>query len=172
MKIVSEVLSVKVFAYEPNQEAYNKFNKTIKINPEYSKRLELKNYGLSNKNSSLKMQFLKKHGYNQTGGSSVVEGLNYNKENTFLGEFKVGDEILNFKKEENLSIKIDVEGHELNVLKGIQNLLNSNKCILQIEIFDNNFISINSFLLKNNFALVDKVKKRYNYFYSNIVNKS
>ena len=166
MKIVSEVLSVKVFAYEPNQEAYNKFNKTIKINPEYSKRLELKNYGLSNKNSSLKMQFLKKHGYNQTGGSSVVEGLNYNKENTFLGEFKVGDEILNFKNQK-LCFKIDVEKHELKVLEGLKNTFKNNKVILLIEIYEKNFIRANYLLNEMGLKLEKIIKSRCNYFYSN-----
>ena len=148
-------------------------NNTIKENKNISSNIKTFPFGLSNKNSIMQMRSLVKHGYIQTGGSCVVENqISTDNLKIYNAKFKVGDEILNFKKEENLSIKIDVEGHELYVLKGIQNLLNSNKCILQIEIFDNNFISINSFLLKNNFTLVDKVKKRYNYFYSNIVNKS
>ena len=165
--------NLKVFAFEPNSEAMLKMMNTIKENKSLSSNIKTFPFGLSNKNSVMQMRSLVKHGYTQTGGSCVVENqISTDNLKIYNGKFKVGDEILNFKKEENLSIKIDVEGHELNVLKGIQNLLNSNKCILQIEIFDNNFISINSFLLKNNFALVDKVKKRYNYFYSNIVNKS
>ena len=164
---------MKIFAFEPNGDAFLKMNNTIKENKNISSNIKTFPFGLSNKNSIMQMRSLVKHGYTQTGGSCVVENkISTDNLKIYNAKFKIGDEILNFKKEENLSIKIDVEGHELNVLKGIQNLLNSNKCILQIEIFDNNFISINSFLLKNNFTLVDKVKKRYNYFYSNIVNKS
>lgn len=164
--------NLKIFAFEPNAEAFLKMENTIKENNNISSNIKTFPFGLSNKNSIMQMRSLVKHGYTQTGGSCVVENqISTDNLKIYNAEFKIGDEILNFKKEENLSIKIDVEGHELNVLKGIQNLLNSNKCILQIEIFDNNFNSINSFLLKNNFALVDKVKKRYNYFYSNIVNK-
>ena len=165
--------NLKIFAFEPNGDAFLKMNNTIKENKNISSNIKTFPFGLSNKNSIMQMRSLVKHGYIQTGGSCVVENkISTDNLKIYNAKFKIGDEILNFKKEENLSIKIDVEGHELYVLKGIQNLLNSNKCILQIEIFDNNFISINSFLLKNNFALVDKVKKRYNYFYSNIVNKS
>ena len=36
----------------------------------------------------------------------------------------------------NLLIKIDVEGYETNVLKGMRGTLKKNKCLLQIEIFD------------------------------------
>ena len=84
----------------------------------------------------------------------------------YEGEFKIGDQVLNFQRD-NLAIKIDVEGHELNVLKGIQNLLRSNKCIIQIEIFEKNFDSVNSYLLENNFTLVEHFKQRSNYFYFN-----
>lgn len=114
------------------------------------------------------MRSMVKHGYTQTGGSSVTnDKISQDKKyKIYDGDFKNGDEVLNFK-EDNLAIKIDVEGHELNVLKGIQNLLKSDKCIIQIEIFEKNFSSINSYLLEHNFILVDKVKLRSNYFYYN-----
>jgi FkbM family methyltransferase len=35
-----------------------------------------------------------------------------------------------------LIIKIDVEGHELAVIKGMGNLLSNNRCLLQVEVFD------------------------------------
>ena len=89
-----------------------------------------------------------------------------NEYKVYKGEFKIGDEILNLKRD-NLAIKIVVEGHELNVLKGIQNLLKSNKCIIQIEIFEKNFNSVNSYLLERNFILIDQFQQRSNYFYSN-----
>ena len=166
MKLLSEVLNLKVFAYEPNQEAYYKFNKTININPEYSKRLELKNYGFSNRNSFLRMQFLKKHGYNQTGGSSVVEDFNYNKENTFLGKFKIGDENLHFNNQK-LCFKIDVERHEIKVLEGLQNTFKNNKVILLIEIYEKNFTEVSNLLDQMGLKLKKKIKNRSNYFYSN-----
>jgi len=109
-----------------------------------------------------------KHGYAQTGGSSIT-ATRLSKKNTYEiyeAEFKIGDEILNLQNK-NLAIKIDVEGHEINVLKGIQNLLKSNKCIIQIEIFKKNFNVVHSYLLKKKFILVDQFKDRANYFYSN-----
>ena len=49
--------------------------------------------------------------------------------------FKIADELLDIKNS-NLILKIDVEGHELNVLKGLKKIINQNNCILQIEIFE------------------------------------
>jgi hypothetical protein len=57
--------------------------------------------------------------------------------------------------------------HELNVLKGFQNLLKFNNCIIQIEIFEKNFNLVNSYLLEKNYILIDQLKERANYFYSN-----
>ena len=84
----------------------------------------------------------------------------------FEAEFKIGDEILKYRNK-NLAIKIDVEGHEIYVLQGIEKLLKSNKCILQIELFDKNFPIVNSYLNNNGYKNIDNVKERSNYFYSN-----
>ena len=67
------------------------------------------------------MKFLNKNGYNQTGGSSVIEGNEYIGKNTFLSNFKTGDSILKLENQ-ILCFKIDVERHEFNVLQGLKNL--------------------------------------------------
>jgi FkbM family methyltransferase len=140
----------------------------IEQNQNLKDRIKIFPYGISNINSEMNMRSMVKHGYIQTGGSSITTDnvSQNNKYKVYKGEFKFGDEILNLKRD-NLAIKIDVEGHELNVLKGIQNLLKSNKCIIQIEIFEKNFNSVNSYLLERNFILIDQFQQRSNYFYSN-----
>ena len=160
--------NLEVLAFEPNSDALLKINKTITKNQNLKDRIRVFPFGLSNINSKMQMRSMVKHGYIQTGGSSITtEKISQNnKYKIYEGEFKIGDEVLNFKRN-NLAIKIDVEGHELNVIKGIQNLLKSNKCIVQIEIFEKNFNLVNSYLLKKNFYLIDQFKKRSNYFYSN-----
>ena len=107
-----------------------------------------------------------KFGYIQPGGSSVTDPIEEKNYKTYYANFKKGDEVLDFNNK-NLAIKIDVEGHEFKVLNGMINTLKVNKCILLIEIFKENFEKINTFLIKNNFSLIDKVEKRFNYFYSN-----
>ena len=90
--------------------------------------------------------------------------------------FKIGDEEFNIQ-ESIIAFKIDVEGHEINVLNGIKQLLNNNKCIIQIEIFDKHFEQINKFLTENKFYKITKAKHITvfselftvrDYFYTNI----
>ena len=166
IKILTEIPELDVTAFEPNKEAYLKFQKTIKKNSNFLKKIKLKNFGLSNKNSILKMKFLNKHGYNQTGGSSVIEDFNYIEKNTFVSNFKTGDSILKLENQ-ILCFKIDVERHEFNVLQGLKNLFKKNKIILLIEIYEKNFIKCNNFLKKLGFKLIKKFSNRSNFVYKN-----
>ena len=87
----------------------------------------------------------------------------------FEADFKIGDEVLKLNNQK-LAIKIDVERHELSVLKGFVNLLNNNDCLIQIEIFEKNFKEVDQFLKENKFSKISSFDKRSNYFYSNFIN--
>ena len=160
--------NMDIFSFEPNLDALNKMKNTLSKNQNLKKKIMIFPYGLSNQNSKLKMVSMIKHGYAQTGGSGVIfsDTPKSSKFMIYEAEFKIGDELLDFKND-NLIIKIDVEGHEINVLKGLSNLLKKNKCIIQIEIFKKNFDEVNLYLLEKNYSLKDRFKKRSNYFYSN-----
>ena len=47
------------------------------------------------------------------------------------------DNLLEFKNK-NIYIKCDTEGHDINVLKGINKILSNNYCFLQLENNENN----------------------------------
>ena len=118
------------------------------------------------------MRSLVKYGYRQTGGSTIHNDENYEDKNyknvkVYKANFKIADEVIDINNSV-LAIKIDVEGHEYNVLKGLKKIINNNKCILQLEIMNNNFEEVNKFLLENKFYKIDEVKNRSNYFYKNI----
>ncbi len=165
-KISKEISDIEILSFEPNIEAYTKFSKTLKKNLDLSKKIRLENFGLSDQSAKLKMQSMLKFGYAQTGGTSIVN-KNLNDNNlTFFADFKVGDDYIKLS-DEKISIKIDVEGHELNVLKGLQNTIKKNHCILQVEIFRNNFEIVNNFLLSFGYKSFYEVKIRSNYFYKN-----
>ena len=66
-------------------------------------------------------------------------------------------------KNNNLIIKIDVEGHERQVLEGMERTLSQNSVLLQIEIFDENFENINNFLLKQRFHFLMKISSDHYY---------
>lgn len=166
MQIANEINKITILSFEPNPEAYLKFSKTLEKNISLSNKIILKNYGLSNKSSKLKMQSLVKFGYPQTGGSSVIEGNQLHEHFVFLAKFENGDEKIKINNEK-IAIKIDVEGYEINVLNGIKKILQNNKCILQIEIFNKNYDKVSDFLLKFGYRQFFEVKQRSNFFFKN-----
>ena len=66
-------------------------------------------------------------------------------------------------------MKIDAEGHENEVIQGLQNNLNKNSILLQIEIFDKNFNTINKILKDKNFNQIHMIKSdgKKDYYYKN-----
>ena len=160
---------LNVFAFEPNLEAYEKLEKTLKKNNTFKDKVKLYPFGISDKNSVLKMKTKVKFGYVQTGGSSVSNPIEEEGHELFQADFKIGDEVLKLNNQK-LAIKIDVERHELSVLKGLINLINNNDCLIQIEIFEKNFKEVDQFLKDNKFSKISSFDERSNYFYSNFIN--
>ncbi len=163
--------NLNILAFEPNVDAYQKFNKTLNGNIDKFQNIKVFNCGLSDKKAKLKMRSKIKHGYIQTGGSTVHDGRTYNDVNIYDADFVKGDEKI-ILTNSNLAIKIDVEGHEFKVLLGLKNLLTKNNCILQIELFSDNFEKSHNFLVNNNFKIISDIKSSdkniyKNYFYSN-----
>lgn len=158
--------NLNVFAFEPNQEAFFKLNKTLELNHKFKERVKIYPFGISEENKNLKMKTKVKFGYVQTGGSSVSSPTEEIGHKIFHADFKIGDEILKLSNQK-IAIKIDVEGHELSVLKGFFKLLSNNRCIIQIEIFDKNFIDVDKFLKENKFSKIINVSQNSNYFYGN-----
>ena len=84
---------------------------------------------------------------NTKGELFQTSGFAINKDNK-KGErvlVKRGDDVLHFQNN-TLTIKIDVEGFEFFVLKGLKNTLVNNRCILQIEIWEKNNNEVHRFL--------------------------
>tara|TARA_B100001059_G_C17702917_1_gene511117 strand:- start:58 stop:831 length:774 start_codon:yes stop_codon:yes gene_type:complete len=166
LNIAKEIKKINILSFEPNEEAYLKFYKTLYRNPILSKKVNLRKFGLSNKNEKMLMQSKVKFGYSQTGGSSIVNQKKIDNCSTFFADFKIGDENIKLNNDK-IAIKIDVEGHELYVLEGLKNNLKENKCILLIEIFDVNYDSVKNLLSSLGYKLFHKVIKNSNYFYKN-----
>jgi len=158
---------LKVIAFKPVLTTLNKLKMNIKIN-NLEKRIKTHNMGLSNTNGLKKMIALKRRNYIQSGGFSFnIPKKELTDEDVIQYHKSIrGDDILKFKKKK-IVIKIDVEGYENKVLLGIKNLLNNNRILLQIEIFDNNFHKINKSLLEKKFRLINKFNKTSDYFYIN-----
>lgn len=169
--IYSLILSKKhenlnIHAFEPIKSNYEKFLKNVKHN-KLEKNINIHNLGLSDQNKTLKMLTNSKFGYRQSAGYSVTKyeeskskNENQSKTDYVEARFVKGDEFFDYKKKK-LLIKIDTEGHEPFVLKGMSNLFKYNIIFLQIEIWKQNNNSINKILKSYNFTFIKKIKDDY-----------
>lgn len=124
--------SKKIYCFEPIKKSYQILKKIFRI-----KKIYIYNFALSNQNkfSKINIPIYRNHlkqivsyAYNQ---SSID---NYFKDSISENiKIRKGDNFLKYQKNIEL-IKIDVEGHELRVLKGIKKTILKNKPILLIEI--------------------------------------
>ncbi len=160
--------NIKIKSFEPVKKSINKFIINLKQNPKL-KNIKIYKFGLSNKNSSLLMKSQIKDNYIQTGGFGVVTKKDklYNL-HTEKASFRNGDDVLKIKNKK-IILKIDTEGHEEFVLKGLKKFLRKNKIFLQIEIYDHHFIKINKFLKKFKFYKIHSLSSdgKIDYFYRN-----
>ena len=137
----------KVHAFEPLKRNFEILSKNINAN-NLSDKIETYKFGLGNKKAKLFGGSNKKGKLMQSSGFSLIDRKNKNEEISIIK----GDDILKYE-DKTITIKIDVEGFELEVLKGIKELLLKNTCFLQIEIWEHNNENVNLFLndLKYNF---------------------
>jgi FkbM family methyltransferase len=131
---LNELKARKVFAFEPLPECFYVLKKNVEIN-DAEDRTELHQVGLSDKKGN---GVVKRIVVENMGGTSI-------KDNVGGGciEVKTLDE---YDIEDVRFMKIDVEGMELQVLRGARNTILKNKPFMLIEIFDWNFENVMSFL--------------------------
>ena len=140
--------NIKIDAFEPHIGAFERMEANIRQNG-FSKIIQSHNLALSNENKKGYLLASTRFGTYQSGGASVSSE----------GEMKIsqmrGDDLIN-DIDSIIAIKIDVEGFELSVLQGFENLIKNNKIFLQIEIFDEKLKETSSFLEDFNFKLIEK----------------
>ena len=150
----------KFFCFEPNSILYKKLVKKYKSN----KKILLFDCALG-QNFSIQKLFLSNLTYTSTI-SSFNKDSNYLKfKNLILKDQnnrkfisikqKKFDEIFKKKKIKNSFLKIDVEGYELNVLKGASKKIKDVKYILIEHQFSNQY--------KNNFKSVERLLFKYKF---------
>jgi FkbM family methyltransferase len=120
----------KTFSFEPNPITFD----VLTINSKYAvenKNIYLFNFGLSDKKNSLPFQI----DSTNMGGSRVITNKNKSKNlnKQIIIELKKADDLEFLRKEKISLIKIDVEGHELSVLKGAENIIKENAPVILFE---------------------------------------
>ena len=175
-----------IYSFEPIYENFNKLeNVKKKINKNYKTKVYLENLACGEIEKNIEIQKL-----NESSSSTIkkinFESKYFKKKNFFLNlkkNFTVS-KIKQIKLSEYIKkkfinkidfIKIDTEGYELEVLKGLENDIKNVNCILFEHHYDNminkgyKFSDINNLLLKNNFKQVLKLKmyfrKTFEYIY-------
>ena len=148
LTIAKKIPDIRIDAFEPHKGAFERMETNIHQNG-FAQIIRSHNLALSNDNKEGFLLAGTRFGTYQSGGASVSSE----------GEMKIsqvrGDDLI--KDVDNIiAIKIDVEGFELSVLKGIEKLLKNNKVFLQIEIFDQELGETSKFLEVFNFKLIEK----------------
>lgn len=147
----------KTAAFEPNQQNFQRLCKNVEIN---KFNINCHNLGLSDNKNKIKLWYTDT---NKRGGSSILQGSDneinkYDKTKLIFEEIKT-DKLDNLYplKNKKIFFKIDVERHELNVLKGASNILSNNQCYIQIEIFPHLRNKVLTFLKNNHFKLLNNI---------------
>ena len=154
-------LVAKTAAFEPNQLNFQRLIKNVEIN---NFDIICHNLGCSDSKNKQKLWYTDK---NKSGGSSIfqdadIEINNYDKTKLLFEEIET-DKLDNLYplKNKKIFFKIDVERHELNVLKGASYILSNNQCYLQIEIFPHLQDEILSFLNDYYFKLLHRINNDF-----------
>lgn len=130
--------SEKVHSFEPNPIIFKYINKNLK---KFIKNIHLYNFALSNQNKTINLKIPIRNSnsnkeifeeYYEMGKATIHNENNFENYENFEIQTKTIDE-LSFDNKISF-IKIDVEGHELEVIEGAKNTIKKDKPILLVEI--------------------------------------
>lgn len=130
--------SEKVHSFEPNPIIFKYINKNLK---KFIKNIHLYNFALSNQNKTINLKIPIRNSnsnkeifeeYYEMGKATIHNENNFENYENFEIQTKKIDE-LNFDNKISF-IKIDVEGHELEVIEGAINTIKRDKPVLLVEI--------------------------------------
>jgi FkbM family methyltransferase len=143
---------LKIHSFEPDEINRSQFFSNIFLN-RLADKIKVYHEGVSNENRVTRFDV---HQDENRGRSCISE---HGK--TEIAVCRV-DDILHYKGQV-IGIKIDVEGHELQALEGMCEILRNNKCILQVESFQESARKIEDFLGSLQYKLVNKIDNDHYY---------
>ncbi len=147
-------LTGRVYAFEPNINIYEQFNKSIRASN--IQNIQLYNFGLANKDEQLTLHI---NPINKGGSSLVAYAENMEKMSVTI---KNGDVVLKDVPRVDF-VKIDVEGYEADVLEGLSELISRCRPKILLEftpIFynkknENDGLRILNFLIDKKYSVRD-----------------
>lgn len=141
----------KVIAFEPSKNVYNTLLKSVKIN-ELGDTIHVENLAVGNENKSINL-------YLDNSTSNVLESSESQLFET-VQMVRIDDYVNTQKLEKCHLIKIDVDGIEMDILKGSIETLNRFNPIFIVE--TNNDVKIVEFFIENKYQVLDGNLKDYN----------
>ena len=145
----------KVYSFEPNPKTF----KLLEINSKLSNNIYVKKMGLSNKEVISNLLENKSN----IGGSKLT---NKKSEKTIDIKLTTLDQEINIIKEKINLLKIDVEGHEFEVIQGSKDTIKRFRPIIvfeqQLNDFPDNFRKIQKFLVDLNYNQFGVIKRKSN----------
>ena len=181
-EFLSYILSLnykKIYCFEPQKKIFKILYKNFKN----KKNVKLFNLGLADKNSKLTF-YVKKLTSTSTFSKSEntfffkFKNFLLNSKNLYIDKYYIKtrklDDFFISKKIFNIFLKIDVEGFELNVLKGAKKILSNKVKYVLIErhffkLYKHNSTNnVHLFLKRNNFKLIKRFTFPFFHFQDNL----
>ena len=145
----------KVYSFEPNPKTF----KLLEINSKLSDNIYVKKMGLSNKKVISNLL----ENESNIGGSKLT---NEKSEKTIDIKLTTLDQEINIIDEKINLLKIDVEGHEFEVIQGSKDTIKRFRPIIvfeqQLNDFPDNFRKIQKFLVDLNYNQFGVIKRKSN----------
>lgn len=172
----------KIYCFEPQKKIFKILYKNFKN----KKNIHLFNIGLAHRNSKIifyenKLTSTSTFSKSKNTPFLKIKNIILNSKKSYTDKYSINvktlDEIFINKKISNIFLKIDVEGFELNVLKGAKKTLSKKVKFILIEkhffqLYQSNSTQeVHHFLKKNNFKLIKKFTFPLLHFQDNLYEK-
>ncbi len=133
--MAAEISAQEVYAFEPMSAAAEEARKNFELN-NLADIIQLRQIALSSRPGSATMAVIS----NLSGANSILDtSIHKDQENLRTESVPTStlDEELPFSGK-RIAVKIDVEGHELDVLNGGRKFFPNNQAVVQLESYDDN----------------------------------
>jgi len=148
----------RIIAFEPEPQNYAQLRANLFMN-KLTRRIETREFAVSDQCGTVSFYA---HALGNRGASRIdPQGQEADFEPAVVVQTKTLDSCIE-ACDWQIALKIDVEGHERAVLRGMSRLLRENDCILQVEALDVDALEEATAILKaENYRLVQRVANDY-----------